>query len=243
MIDIHCHIIPGIDDGAGNAHDATEMARLAAASGIRAMIATPHCHIPGVCANYWSDAMENRFRQIRQELSRREIPVALYPGQEVFMSGPVTELLRQGKLITLNRSRYLLVEFDPEESASLACRKLAQVAAEGYVPIVAHPERYGFVSEQPETVYKMKEMGALLQINKGSLKGRFGIHAMRTADRLLSRRQADFVASDAHSQYSRTPWLADAHELLCERYSADYARLLLSTNPKKVIADERILSG
>ena len=243
MIDIHCHILPDVDDGAGNLSDAVEMAKLAADSGIRAIIATQHCNVPGVDPNCWDTGMEDRFLSLRSALKQRDIQISLYPGQEVFLSAGFLERLRKGELISLNHSGYLLVEFDVEETASQAYRKLRQIRAEGYTPIVAHPERYGFVMEQKEAVYRLREAGALLQVNKGSLKGRFGFASGNAADRIMRHRLADFASSDAHSQYSRTPYLADVHELICERYSADYAELLLCTNPQKVISNEPIFHG
>lgn len=243
MFDIHCHILPGVDDGSGNISDSVEMAKLARLSGIKGIIATPHCNIPGGYTNRWSERMQSKLADLQAAFIQRNISIALYPGQEIFLSSRYLELIRKGELITLNNSRYLLIEFDPEETADVAYRKLAQLTAEGYTPIVAHPERYGFVAEQKEAMYKIKELGALLQINKGSVNGKFGFHAMRTADQILRHRQADFISSDAHSQYSRPPYMTDIHEMICERYSADYADLLLTVNPEKVIGNKPISIG
>lgn len=243
MTDIHCHIIPGVDDGAGNLDDGLEMARLARSSGVTHIIATPHCNIPGSFANRWTPALSARFQTLKQALKDRGIGVELHAGQEIYLTRQVPELLRGGELITLAGSRYLLVEFGPEETEGMALRKLQQILAEGYTPIVAHPERYGFFTEDKNAMYRLKEIGALLQINKGSLKGRFGRRALVCADRMLRYRQADFVASDAHSQYSRTPYLADVHELLCEGYDADYAELLLRENPRRVIENQPVFGG
>ena len=242
MIDIHSHILPGLDDGAGNLSDALEMAQLAASSGIKGIIATPHCNIPGGFHNYWSLSLEDDLRNLQNEINDRNIPLTLYPGQEVFLAPGFMDMLHQGKLITLCNSRYMLVEFDMYESATVAYRKLQQILAEGLVPIVAHPERYRFVHEQKEAIYRMKDLGALLQINRGSLKGAFGIRTKSIAKEIISSYQADFIASDAHSQYRRTPYLADVHEVICERISADYGDVLVKINPKKIITDERIYS-
>lgn len=243
MTDIHCHIIPGVDDGAGDLVDGLEMAGLAQSSGVTHIIATPHCNIPGSFTNRWTPALAQRFQSLQQALKDRGIGLELHPGQEVFLTKQVPELLRRGELITLAGSRYLLVEFGPEETGGMALRKLQQLLAEGYTPIVAHPERYGFFTEDKSAMYRLKETGALLQINKGSLMGRFGHRALVSADRMLRHRQADFVASDAHSQYSRTPYLADVHELLCERYDPDYAELLLQDNPRRVIENRPVFGG
>lgn len=242
MIDIHCHILPGLDDGAGNMSDAVEMAELAASSGIKSIIATPHTNIPGGYHNYWSLSMQDDIKVLQTEINKNNIPLTIYCGQEVFLASGFMELLHQGKLITLNRSRYMLVEFDVYENADVAYRKLQQLISEGYVPIVAHPERYGFVNEQTDAVYRMKDLGALLQVNRGSLKGRFGIKEKETATKIVETFQADFIASDGHSQYSRTPYLAGVHEFVSETYSSDYGDLLLKVNPQRVLNNETIYS-
>lgn len=242
MIDIHCHILPCLDDGAGNMSDALEMAELAASSGIKGIIATPHCNIPGSYHNYWGLSLEDDLRKFRDELRQRKIEISIYSGQEIFLASGFVEMLHQGKLITLNESRYMLVEFDMNERADVAYRKLQQILAEGCVPIVAHPERYGFVNEQNEAIYRMKDLGALLQVNRGSIKGAFGRTVMKKAMEVLSSYQADFIATDAHSQYSRTPYLADIHEFISEEISHDYGDVLVNVNPQKVLNDERIFS-
>ncbi len=242
MIDIHCHILPCLDDGAGNMSDAIEMAELASAAGIKSIIATPHCNIPGGFRNYWGLSLEEDIRTLKDELRKRNINVNIYQGQEVFLASGFLEMLHQGKLITLNDSRYMLVEFDFEERADIAYRKLQQVLAAGCIPIVAHPERYGFVNEQSEAVYRMKDLGALLQVNRGSIKGAFGATAMEKAMEILSSYQADFIATDAHSPYSRTPYLADVHEFISEEISPEYGDVLIKVNPRKVLNDEKIYS-
>ena len=240
MIDIHCHILPELDDGSGSFSDSIEMARLAATSGTRCIVATPHCNIPNGYSNYWTPEIRAAIDRLQQEVRARNIPITFFSGQEIFLASDFLSLLKQGKLIPINSSRYVLVEFSPFENASVALRKLQKMIAEGYVPIVAHPERYSFVHEHEDLVYRMKELGCLVQINKGSIKGRFGRKAMNSAFEILDNYDADFIASDGHSQYSRTPYLADAYEIICEHYSSDYADFLLNDNPQKVLKNEKI---
>ena len=242
MIDIHCHILPGVDDGAGNMSDALEMAELAASSGIKSIIITPHCNVPGAYHNYWNYFMNEDVENLQREIRNHNINLTVYPGQEVYLAPGFAELLKKGEFIGLNESRYMLVEFGMSERADVAYRKLQQVIAEGYVPIVAHPERYGFVTEQQEAVYRIKDIVALLQVNRGSIKGAFGKSAMKKANEIISTFQADFVASDAHSQYSRTPYLADVHEFISEEISTEYGDWLFKVNPRKVISNEEIFS-
>ena len=240
MIDIHCHILPGIDDGSGNFSDSIEMAKLAAASGTRSIVVTPHCNVPNMFGNYWTPEIQAVFDRLQKEVDERNIPITFLPGQEIFLASDFIPLIKQGKLIPINYSRYLLVEFGTYENASVVIRKLQKILAEGYVPIVAHPERYSFVHEHEDMVYRMKELGCLMQLNKGSLKGRFGQKSRKSAYEILENHDADFIASDGHSQYSRTPYLADVYEIVSDRFSYDYADFLLHDNPMKVLKNERI---
>lgn len=240
MFDIHCHILYGLDDGADSLDDSVKMISLAYEGGTRAIIATPHCNVPNSYRNYHSQLFNDRLAEISDRLARQKIDVALYPGQEVFCSGRLISMLREGKIITLNSSRYILVEFDFSENSASAYVKLEQLVSEGLVPVVAHPERYAFVCEEPDAAMRMKDIGCLLQVNKGSIKGAFGRPAFSAARHILNERLADFVASDGHSPYVRTPYLADAFEIVCDACSMDYAELLFEENPRAVINNEEI---
>lgn len=240
MFDIHCHILPGVDDGSGNMSDSIEMAQLAAESGTKGIIATPHCNIPGMFDNYWCDALADKIRNLQAELNKRNIPVNIYPGQEVFLSKHFEEYLKKGGFITLNNSRYMLTELDFRIDEMSAVSKLKYLVSQGYVPVIAHPERYGFVIENPSVISKLRSEGCLIQLNGGSLMGYFGRYIQKTADLIIRNTLADFVASDAHSQYSRTPDLTQVHELISENISYDYADILLRTNPIKILNNEII---
>ena len=111
MIDIHAHILPGIDDGAEDIYDTLEMARMAVDSGVKAMVATPHCNLPGLFDNYFSDAYVKVFQDSVRALAREKIPLRLYPGMEAFATYNLPDLLVDGKIMPLNQSRYVLVEF------------------------------------------------------------------------------------------------------------------------------------
>lgn len=240
MFDIHSHILYGVDDGAGNLSDSVEMAQLAAESGTKGLIATPHCNIPGVFDNYWTAELLEKLSVLRQELKKRNIPIEIYSGQEVFLSKKFETHLKNGEFITLNNSRYMLVELDFRTDEASMMSRLQRLTDCGYVPIVAHPERYGLVIENPGIITAIKSSGCLVQVNAGSVLGDFGPYIKRTAQAILRNGLADFVASDAHSQYSRTPNLSDVHEYISENISYDYADELFKINPWKVIKNDII---
>lgn len=242
MYDIHCHIISGVDDGSDSMEESVRMAKIAYENGTNAIVATPHCNIPNSYTNYWSRELLAKVVRLRDVLKEKGIPVKIFCGQEIFCTSRTHELLRNGQLITINNSRYALCEFDFYEYSSSVYEKLKRITAEGIVPIIAHPERYEFVSEEGDAAMKLKSMGCLLQINKGSLSGSFGRRAYENAYRMLDKRIADFIASDAHSPYMRTPVMEEAYEAVCEQFSMSYARLLFEDNPRNVIENKKVFS-
>lgn len=240
MVDIHCHIIFNVDDGSADIEESAEMASLAQSGGTDSIIATPHSNISGSYVNRWGSELENKIALINKTLEAKGFEIKVYPGQEIFCADNYLQLLRNGQLITLNNSQYPLVEFDFNEDAQSVYYKLNSLVSEGYVPIVAHPERYGFVYEDENSATRLKNMGCLLQVNKGSLKGNFGKRAYICAQRIINRYQVDFIASDAHSPYMRTPYLEEAYEYVSENYSFDYAQLIFDENPRAVLNNETV---
>lgn len=238
MVDIHAHILPGIDDGAEDIYDTLEMAQLAADSGVRAIVATPHCNIPGVFENYFGDAYLDAFYRARDAIRQEQIPIELYPGMEVFATYDLPQLLAEGRIMTLNQGHYLLLEFAFDEDLRFAEDILQRVSASGVKPVIAHAERYEFVQEIPEIVYDWRKKGYAVQINKGSFLGRFGKKAFKTANRLLEHQLVSVVASDAHSPYCRTPYMQETYELLNERFSREYLDLLFLENPQRICQDQ-----
>lgn len=240
MVDIHCHILPGFDDGADNIEESLRMARIAAGGGTKAIIVTPHSNIPDSYQNYLDKSYVDTFKELKSKIKEQRIPLEIYPGHEIFATDDIIEPIKRKRLLTLCGSDYPLVEFGFRERSESVYQKLQILVAEGLTPIIAHPERYAFVFENGSAPLILKKMGCLLQVNKGSLKNKFGSNAYDVSQALIKREVADFVASDAHSPYMRTPYLADAHEIICELHSEQYADLLLSTNPEKVLKNEKI---
>ena len=235
MIDIHSHILPGLDDGSPSLAESLEMARMAVHSGVTAMVATPHCADGGR-----TEVLES-WRLLRQALEESGIPLKLYPGMEIFGTEDTVRLLKEKKLLTLNGSRYPLVEFDFRATGETETLLLYSLCKAGYRPIVAHPERYGFIRRDPRLVNRWVRMGCLLQVNRGSLLGRFGRQAQAMAVELVERGFVAAVATDAHSSRSRTPWMSDVREMLTREISPLCAKMLLQENPGRILKNERLL--
>ena len=240
MIDIHCHILPGFDDGSDNLEESIRMARLAVSGGTTAIIATPHSNIPDSYQNYLDREYVEGFKALKDRLKAEKIPLEIYPGHEIFAAENFVEMIKKKKLLTLCDSDYPLIEFPFRARSESVYQKLQLLVAEGLTPVVAHPERYAFVAEDRSAPLRLKKLGCLLQVNKGSLKNKFGDIAYAVSQSIIRHGVADFVASDAHSPYMRTPYLADVYEIVCELNSQQYADMLLKTNPQKVLKNEKI---
>lgn len=244
MIDIHAHILPGLDDGSPDLESSLKMAEMAALSGVTDIVATPHSNLKrNHVSNYWDDGLHEELVAFRKALKGEKIPMAILPGMEIFGTPDVPEKLREGKLIPLAGSRYPLIEFPFQDYGQQATQVLTDVADMGYRPVVAHPERYRYVQENPSLLNQWVGMGCLLQVNKGSLLGRFGRAAEMLSLALLDRGFTSFVASDAHSPVVRTTWLTDIRDFIGREYSEDLARLLLEENPRKLLEDKEIQPG
>lgn len=240
MVDIHSHILPGVDDGADVMTEALDMARLAVSGGTKAMVVTPHCNIPYMYDNYCGTRLEDKFNEFKKALEDADISLRVYLGAEVFVTDDIIRLLSKGRLNTLNNSRYMLVEFSFGEDPEYMDEMLGRIIAEGIVPVVAHPERYYAAFDYPEMIYNWNRMGCRIQVNKGSLLGRFGREVEVVARVLLDHRLVHCIASDAHASWRRTPYLADIKEYVTDLYNNEYADVLLKYNPHRIIMDKDI---
>lgn len=242
MVDLHCHILPGVDDGAETTEDALEMARLAAASGVKTVVATPHCNLPRAEEdNFDTPGLRARFRDFQQAVKAAEIPLTVCPGAEIFCTPALPQLLRERRLLTLADSKYLLMEFYFDESPEFMERCFSEAAKQGLVPVIAHPERYEAVYRAPELVLRWFRQGYIIQLNKGSILGRLGRHAQTASRFLLQRGLAHAVASDAHSPHVRTPFMGELARHLEEEYAPEYARILLSRNPERIVRNQDVI--
>ena len=241
MIDIHSHVLPGVDDGSADMEMSLEMLALAAESGVHTLVATPHCNIPGEFENYRSQELEELFQELQRAAEREEIPLRLCRGMEAYATPELPELLSGGQIWTLNGGRYFLVEFNFGEDPDFCDDILRECAAMGYRPVIAHPERYFFIQDDPEHAFEWCTAGYALQLNKGSVLGRFGARVQTTADRLLDHGLVACVASDAHRPYERSTHMGEIRDYLREEYGEAYMRLLLEENPARILSGRSLL--
>ena len=241
MVDIHSHVAPSLDDGADSIEESLEMLEFAAKSGTTHLAVTPHYLNKSQCRfNVRKSDIENAFSLLCEKKEKAGISIELFLGAEHF---GVTDILRyaeEGELLPINKTRYILVEFDFSDDIRRVSFVLKTLSNFGLVPIVAHPERYDFLQNDPSGVFSLLEKGCLLQVNKGSPLGKYGLGAQALSKWLLDNHLVHFVASDCHSPFKRTPEMRPAHEMLTYRLGAAYADRLFFENPMRVIKDEPI---
>ena len=235
MVDIHCHILPEVDDGAWDMEAAVAMAKIARDSGVKKIITTPHFKgepksLEAVCV------LMHQRRLLQSRLKREKIEVELLPGAEVLCVPQTMELAQTGRLPTLGTGRYVLTEFYFDASAGFMDETLHGLRQMGYLPVVAHPERYGAVQRDPELAARWFHRGIVLQINKGSVLGAFGRRAEDAAVRMLCRGNAHIIASDAHSPHVRTTDLQPVRHWCLDHLGQAYTKILLEDNPGRVAA-------
>ena len=229
MVDLHCHILPEMDDGARDARESMAMARLALERGTTRLVATPHCRTDGAAA------VQDAVCYLQEQLQCLGLPLTIIPGMEIMADAQTPRLLQEGKLLTLGGSRYPLVEFAFEGDGQLPKQLLHQLVEAGYCPVIAHPERYSYIQQDPRLLNDWLDMGCLLQLNKGSFSGQFGAQCQALAFSLVARGYAGIIASDGHGFTHRKPTLDRTWDVIASEFSPKAAAVLLQENPRRIL--------
>ncbi len=212
MIDIHCHILPGVDDGAFNTEESIAMAKLAVADGIRTIVATPHT-LNGVSNNSLQD-VTGHVETLRKIFSNEDLNLDLLPGSEIHLCVRIMERVASGEVATINDNRrYALVEF-PVHAIPIGYKdELFHLKVKGITPVIVHPERNLVFRQKPDILFELAAMGCLFQITALSITGGFGSDTKAFAHKMLKCRLGHVIASDAHSAEGRPPLLSQAVEV------------------------------
>lgn len=241
MIDLHCHLLPGIDDGAADIAVSLEMARIAAADGITTIACTPHIQ-PGVFDNE-PVVIRAAVRELQYALDDAGIPLKLVVGSDAHIRHDFVSAIQHERVLTLNDTRFVLFE-PPHHIAPLRMDDLLfDVLATGYVPILTHPERLTWINSHYDMFQRLAMSGVWMQITAGSLTGHFGRSAKTWAERMLRDGIVHIIATDAHGTTRRRPLLRDA-AMIAERFvGAEEARRLVSTRPLAVLKNAEALEA
>ena len=267
MIDLHAHILPGLDDGAESLEESVEMCRISYEDGVRTIVATPHI-LPGVYNNRRSTILA-KTEELNEAIAKRGVRNAefgiqtpdanpnnsfsdhsairnphsefrILPGADVHFSPDLVQLCQNGEIVTVNDDgRFLMVEFDFMDLPYQGEKVLFQLIARGITPVITHPERNYEIARAPKRYYEMIKMGCLGQVTAMSLTGEFGPEVKRVAERLVAHRLIHFIASDTHSVRGRTPLLSPAVKEAEKIVGRDEAERMVTESPRQLLDGRR----
>jgi len=239
IVDIHTHILSGLDDGAKSREDMFAMLTQAYEDGTEAICLTPHYEPESF--SYTPTDLRNRFAEAKAYASEKLPGLALYLGNEISFRDDCVERLGDGDCMTLGNGRYVLVDFFGVSDVKHMCKIFERLWCAGYMPIVAHVERYDFLRGKLHEVAAMSRDGVLFQVNSHSImtEDRASL-SKKMAKKLLARGLVDLVASDAHDLQTRLPRLYACREYVSAAYGEEYAELLFHVNPQNILENKSI---
>lgn len=239
--DIHCHIVPGIDDGSANLAESLAMARVAEADGTQSLIATPHQL--GTNSHVSAEAIRQGVADLQAALNAEGIGVSVLPGADVRIEPELPKLVKQGRVLTLaDRGKHVLLEL-PHETYFPLDALLAVLGRQGLVGILSHPERNRGIIKNPDVMWDVVEAGGLLQITAGSLTGAFGCSPQKIAELCVEERLIHFIASDAHDTKNRPFGMRGAYDTIVEMADEGLANLVCCENPARVFEGDDVDGG
>jgi protein-tyrosine phosphatase len=240
FVDIHCHLLPALDDGAKNIEESLAMARMAVADGIEAIIATPH-QLGG--SPLVADVIRRQIVELRQRLQAANVPLEVYPGADVRVEPDLVRRIQKGDVVTLaDWQKHVLLEL-PHELFLPIDQLLKELRGSGMAGILSHPERNAGLMSDRKPLYDIVDQGGLLQITAGSLLGAFGSRVRQFAESLLVEGLVHFVATDAHGTQARPPLIKKAFDRIRELTDESTALDLCLRNPDKVVQGHDVPGG
>lgn len=241
FVDIHCHILPGIDDGASDIKISLGMADMAVRDGITTIIATPHQL--GSFGQNRGNQIRDLVRQTQAALDAARIPLRVLPGADVRIEPGMVEAIQAGDVLTLaDGGKHVLLEL-PHELYFSIDSLLAQLQTLGIQGILSHPERNAGILAKPKIADQLVDQGCLMQVTAGSLMGTFGPASQQLAESMLINGLVHFVATDAHGVRSRRPLMQRAFSRVCDMAGVEMAKLICCDNPQRVATCQAVSSG
>ncbi len=237
ICDVHCHILPGVDDGSRNEDTTQRMLDIAAREGIDVIVATPH--FSGADDEADVEEHKRRYQKVRRLWKTYGEEKELYLGNELFYSAEIADALSQGRALTINATRYVLVEFPPYAEFSYIQKAVQKLCYAGYYPVVAHVERYPQIQKR-KMLQGLVESGAYLQVNASTIVGKHGFLAKRFVLSMLKHGRIHFVGTDAHSARERKPAIQECKTLMEKKLGEAHTRRILEENPEKMLRGERV---
>ena len=233
MIDIHSHLIPNVEDGAKSPEETIELIKEAREAGITDIILTPHYIINSYEQN--AETLILLKDKLQQIINSENIKVNLHIGMEVYITDNLVEILKQNKILTLAGSKYLLMELPLNTNVQYLDMVIFKLIENNIIPIIAHPERYKFVQEDPSKVRELIESGCLIQSNIGSILGIYGKKAKKTIKYLLKNDLINFIATDTHRKNTIYPLLEKGIKKIEKITGKEKAEELTNLNVQKIL--------
>ncbi|SDO06074.1 tyrosine-protein phosphatase [Alkalicoccus daliensis] len=238
MIDLHSHILPGLDDGASSENEMLTMSKAAIENGITQITATPH-HQNGTYLNE-AETIKKAVEKANAILQKNQMDLTILPGQEVRIYGELLEDIDAKKILPLNESKYIFIEFPSNQVPRYAKQLLYDLQIKGYVAVIVHPERNKVLMEHPDKLFQFVQNGAITQVTAASILGKFGKNIQRFSQDLIEANLTHVVASDAHNTTSRGFYMYEAYEFTTNKYGVNMTERF-QRNAELIIANEYVL--
>lgn len=236
--DLHCHMLCSVDDGADSVEEMLKMLSQSYNDGVRSICFTPH-YSPYIELPDATQVLRT-FERIK-EFAREEYPdLNLFLGNEIMYHNDLPSSIKTGLCRTLNSTRYVLVEFNFSANFETIFQGLIQIIGYGYIPILAHVERYFSISKDQKRLYELIDRGILLQMNADSVTGKCGKPIAAICKKMLKANCIDIIASDCHSSTSRTPHLSECFDLVSNLCSAEYATAIMCQTPLEILENKYV---
>lgn len=232
MVDIHCHILPGVDDGAPDMDTALQMLKMEQADGVSDVVLTPHF----VSEHEPSHDYAGRFSELQAKAKEVCPGITLHLGRELFFSHSLPELLESGRVQYMGESNYALIEFSPDADYQYIYHSLTYLSQNGVQPILAHVDRVNNVGTKEAA--ELVKSGIYIQVNAGSISGKNGFRIKRKIQKLLRFGLIHFVGSDAHNTTSRAPDLKEAYEYTAKKFGPECADAIFIINPHAMLSNQ-----
>lgn len=242
MVDLHCHILHEIDDGARNLDEAVHLCRIAVQNSIQIAVVTPHLMRPDDVEGF-AQERNKRIDELRFALEQKNIPLEIVPGAEVFVNDDIFYAPSLDS-VTLGGTRYILIEFDfTGLNINRIIKYVNEFISRGYTPIIAHPERYRYMQQNYDIVNHLADMGVLFQVNSSSLAGFGGMETRELGFAMVSSGIASFIGTDAHSVAHRPNNLLEQRDLFPVSVDFDTYDRLLDKNARVILSDGVLQRG
>jgi len=237
IYDVHCHIIPGVDDGASDYEETKRLLQMEYNQGVRGIIATPHFRFQMFETPI--EHIKEQFVLAQRAAAEISNDLEVYLGCEFHVNMEMTEMLKAGKVSTMAGSRYVLTEFSENSEVSYIRERIYALLSNGYKPVIAHIERYEATRLDLNFVEELDDMGACMQINADSIIGKEGFFIKRFCIKLMKYDLVQFVGSDCHNMYDRISRVGEAYSYVKKKMGETYANNLFIENPQKILKDAK----